>query len=62
MHDNSQNTLGGFDTDAYILMITRDRREHTERAFCVNASFLRKNGKVFLSEYAKTTAEITVSI
>lgn len=62
MHDNSQNTLGSFDTDAYILMITRDRREHTERAFCVNASFLRKNGKVFLSEYAKTTAEITVSI
>ena len=62
MHDNSQNTLGGYDTDAYILMITRDKKDGTERALCVNASFLRKDGKVYLSEYKKTAADITVSI
>ena len=62
MHDNSQNTVGGYDTDAYMLMITRDNRIHTERVFAVCASFLRKDGNVFISEFKKTTAEITASV
>ncbi len=59
MHDNSQNTVADFDTDAYLLMITRDRRAHTERVFAVCCSFLRKDGKVYFSSYKKSTAEIT---
>ena len=62
MHDNSQNTIAGFDTDAYLMMITRDRREHTERVFAVCASFLRRGGKVYHSSYAKRTAEITTVV
>ncbi|MBQ6019692.1 MAG: heparinase II/III-family protein [Clostridia bacterium] len=58
MHDNSQTTLGGFDTDAYMLMITRDQRENTERAFVVCGSFLRRDGRVYLSSFAKITKEV----
>lgn len=62
MHDNSQNLIAGFDTDAYILMITRDRREQTERVFAVCASFLRRNGKVYHSSFAKKTVEVVVGV
>ena len=57
MHDNSQATLGGFDTDAYLLMITRDKRERTERAFAVCASFLRRGGRVYIDSFRKVTRE-----
>ena len=62
MHDNSQATVGGYDTDAYLLMITRDKRENTERVFAVCASFLRKDGKVFHSSFAKKTVEVTTAV
>ena len=58
MHDNSQTTLGGYDTDAYLLMITRSRSRQTERVFAVCASFLRKDGAVYHSSFAKQTAEV----
>ena len=58
MHDNSQNTVAGFDTDAYLLMVTRNRRSHAERVFIVCGSFLRKDGKVYFSSFRKSTAEI----
>ena len=62
MHDNSNNLIGGWDTDAYLLMITRNKREDTERVLAVCASFLRKDGQVFLSSFAKKTAEVTVRV
>ena len=62
MHDNSQTTLGGFDTDAYLLMITRDGREQTERVLAVCASFLRREGAVHYSSFVKKTVEITVKV
>ena len=62
MHDNTQATIGGYDTDAYLLMITRDKREHTERVLAVCASFLRKDGKVFHSSFAKKTVEVTTAV
>ena len=62
MHDNSQTVVGGYDTDAYILMITRDNRERTERVLAVCASFLRKNGRVYHSSFAKKTVEATVEV
>jgi hypothetical protein len=62
MHDNSQNTIAGFDTDAYMLMITRDKRENTERVFAVCASFLRRDGKVYHSSYAKRTVEVVTGV
>ena len=62
MHDNSNNLIGGWDTDAYLLIITRNKREDTERVLAVCASFLRKDGKAYLSSFAKKTAEITVRV
>ena len=61
MHDNSQTVIGGYDTDAYLLMITRNKREGTERVFAVCASFLRKNGAVYHSSFAKQTREVVVT-
>ncbi|MBQ6065585.1 MAG: heparinase II/III-family protein [Clostridia bacterium] len=62
MHDNSQTTVGGYDTDAYLLMITRDSREQTERVLAVCASFLRRDGKVYHSSYAKKTVEVVTGV
>ena len=61
MHDNSQTVVGGYDTDAYILMVTRDKREQTERVLAVCASFLRRGGKVYHSSFEKKTTEVVVS-
>ena len=62
MHDNSRTTIAGYDTDAYMLMITRDKRRNTERVLAVCASFLRGNGRVYLSSFAKTTREAVTGI
>ena len=62
MHDNSNNVIGGWDTDAYLLAVTRDKREHTERVLAVCASYLRKNGKVYFSSFAKRTAEVITEV
>ncbi|MCQ2462285.1 MAG: heparinase II/III-family protein [Clostridia bacterium] len=62
MHDNSNNIICGFDTDAYMLVITRDNRQKTEKVLAVCASYLRRDGKVYLSSFEKTTAEVITEI
>ena len=62
MHDNSQNTVAGFDTDAYLLLITRDARANTRRVLAVCASFLRRNGVVYHSTFAKQTVEVETGV
>lgn len=62
MHDNSQTGIAGFDTDAYMLMLTRNKREDTLRALVVCGSFLRRDGKVHLSSFAKVTKEVLVEV
>ncbi len=62
MHDNSNNLIGGWDTDAYLLMVTRDKRENAERVLAVCASYLRRNGRVYFSSFAKRTAEVITEV
>lgn len=62
MHDNSNNVIGGFDTDAYLLVITRDKRQNTEKTLAVCASYLRRDGTVYLSSFKKITAEVITQI
>lgn len=56
MHDNSNNVIAGFDTDAYMLMITR-RKNCPSRVFAVNSSYLRCDGKAVFSSFVKKTGE-----
>lgn len=60
MHDNSNNTHGGFETDAYMLVVTRDTEAKTEKALMVCGSYLRKNGTVYLSSFTKKTEETVI--
>ncbi|MBQ6421911.1 MAG: hypothetical protein IJK02_12650 [Clostridia bacterium] len=58
MHDNSNNILGGYETDAYMLLITRNKVKNDARALAVSCSYLRRDDAVFLAGFRKTTAEV----
>lgn len=58
MHDNSNNIIAGFDTDAYMLMLTGNKADGKKKAFIVCGSYLRKDGKVLFADFVKKTAEI----
>lgn len=60
MHDNSNNVIAGYDTDAYILVITRDKNQNTEKVLTVCGSYLRKNGRAYFSSFIKKTAETVI--
>lgn len=53
MHINSNNTLGGWDTDAYLLMT--EQGADGEGIFMVSGSYLRQGQKVRHASFAKTT-------
>lgn len=53
MHINSNNNLGGYDTDAYILAV------RGKKALVVQGSYLRKNRSLF-DNYTKQTKIITI--
>ena len=61
MHDNANNVVAGFDTDAYILFITRDKKQGSEKVMAVCCSYLRRNGRVYLAEFIKTTREVNTT-
>ena len=56
MHINSNNTLGSWDTDAYLLMI--ERCGDDERIFMVSGSYLRRDGQARFGAFRKTTGYI----
>ena len=56
MHINSNNTLGLWDTDAYLLM--SERRGEEERTFIVSGSYVRRDGQVRFAAFRKTTGYI----
>jgi len=56
MHINSNNTLGAWDTDAYILMT--ERSSAGERIFAVSASYVRSDGQVRYASYQKKTGYV----
>ena len=60
MHDNSNNIIAGFDTDAYMLVITRDKANKTEKVLMICGSYLRKDGRVYSSSFIKKTQEIAI--
>ncbi len=60
MHDNSNNVIGGYDTDAYMLVVTRDTRRGTEKVLMICGSYLRKDGKVYISSFTKLTKETKI--
>ncbi len=56
MHINSNNTLGAWDTDAYLLMSERSGDE--ERIFVVSGSYVRCGDEVRFAAFRKTTGYI----
>jgi hypothetical protein len=65
MHRNSNNVIDGWDTDAYLIALTRPAGagesdpDSTTRCFVVCGSYLRKNGKVTLHALSKVNAVFT---
>lgn len=60
MHANSINTISGWETDAYLLAVTRPGNaaatmENVNRYFLAGCSFLRRNGQSVLDSYSKIT-------
>ena len=65
MHRNSNNVIDGWDTDAYLLALTRpvgadaNDLDSVTRCFIACGSYLRKNGKVMLHSLSKVDAVFT---
>lgn len=55
-HRNANNTLGGFDSDAYLLAVTGQAGKEPERIFIVNGSYLRRGGEVLFDSLTKVSA------
>lgn len=56
MHINSNNTLGTWDTDAYILMT--ECTEDDEKIFITSGSYVRKSNEVRYASYQKKTGYV----
>jgi len=67
MHRNSNNVIAGWETDAYLLAITRPEGSDPEdvdsatRFFVACGSYLRKRGKVVLDSLSKVYAAFSIS-
>jgi len=62
MHDNSNNRIAGYETDAYLLLITRDPVGKTEKVFAVSASYLRRGDTVYAAGFSKGDLEAVTSL
>jgi len=60
MHDNSNNIIAGYDTDAYMLMLMHNKADNKETALCVCTSYLRKEKSLY-SSFIKKTTEISIN-
>ena len=59
MHINSNNVLGGYETDAYLLFLTRrPGRRASVTAVC--SSYVRKKGRVCCASFTKRTVSFTL--
>ena len=59
MHDNTINVLAGYETDAYMLVVTKDA-SGGKKILAVCASCVRDGEKALFSSFAKKTAETEV--
>jgi len=58
-HRNANTTLGGFDTDAYVLALGRPvGGGEPDRFFVANGSYVRKGGAVWLDSLSKVFAHV----
>lgn len=58
-HRNANATLGGFDTDAYVLALGRPvGGGEPDRFFVANGSYVRKGGAVWLDSLSKVFAHV----
>ncbi len=61
-HRNANATLGGFETDAYLLALSRPVGSATgsapDRFFVANGSYVRKDGVVWLDSLSKLFAQV----
>lgn len=60
MHDNSNNVIDGYDTDAYILMLKEDKAMESCEAFVVCGSYLRKDEKSLFTSFTKKTETVKI--
>lgn len=60
MHDNTNNVIAGYDTDAYMLVITRNKTQQKEKALVVCGSYLRRGGDALFSSFTKKTVETEI--
>jgi hypothetical protein len=62
MHDNSNNVIDGWETDAYLFAVTRPEKagaadaDTVTRYFVSGASYLRKSGRILLDSLPKVDA------
>jgi hypothetical protein len=62
MHDNSNNVIDGWETDAYLFAVTRPETagaadaDTVTRYFVSGASYLRKSGRILLDSLSKVDA------
>jgi hypothetical protein len=62
MHENTNNIIEGWDTDAYLFAVTRPEAsaeatpDNVTRAFVSSGSYLRKSGQVLLDSLSKVEA------
>jgi hypothetical protein len=54
MHENTNNVIDGWETDAYLFAITR--RDKATRYFVSGGSYLRREGRVMLDSLSKVDA------
>jgi hypothetical protein len=65
MHRNSNNIIDGWDTDAYLIALTRPADvtatdpDTLTRCFVASGSYLRKDGKVLLQSLSKVYTVFT---
>ncbi|MHA6724219.1 heparinase II/III domain-containing protein [Sphingomonas sp. RS2018] len=61
-HRNASTTLGGYDTDAYLLALSRPAGaaagSRPDRIFVANGSYIRKSSEVLLDSLAKVFAHV----
>lgn len=66
MHVNTNNTIAGWDTDAYLFAVTRsegsdaNNPDSASRYFVACGSYLRRNGKVVLDSLSKVYAAFSM--
>ena len=58
MHDNSNNVIAGYETDAYMLVIRKDKIRGNKKVLMICGSYLRTGSKTYIGSFIKKTQEV----